>query len=403
MENVFAEKGKLVVSIGEGYLSAYEVSVLKPGDVIKTAKLAAEGYSVHFNGEFLFTAEVVIINKTFGIRVTSLLPPKIGSDVPGNSDDAIEMLPFMVRLGEIPISLSELKGVGPGTIINLDISYSEEEDADLLIAGIPVARGKVGATYENMSLRITDVYGKESTLSGLEVRSSGNLLEKDYHTQYSKDYNFKRPDKFSRNAIDRMKEIHDLFVRNLRLKYGLFEDYELIGDQMTFGEFLESVKADDYHYLLLQNRPWPREIRGENEAGKLFPAPPSAYYVEPENARYPINEEHREYIRKLAVGVGKEMLNGVFLCVSKKEAVGKTAEDEKKKDFLFASLRGAWKNIVSMNFQLAKQTDDVDEIKLIHANEMILLLTVKMKASQEDLMYIIYPYLTLHPYVSILN
>jgi hypothetical protein len=42
MENAFTTKGKLTVSIGESYLSAYEISVLKQGDIVKTTKLAGK-------------------------------------------------------------------------------------------------------------------------------------------------------------------------------------------------------------------------------------------------------------------------------------------------------------------------------------------------------------------------
>ena len=135
----------------------------------------------------------------------------------------------------------------------------------------------------------------------------------------------------------------------------------------------------------------------------LFPAPPSIYFAEPENARHPTPDENKEFIRKMVTGEGREMLSGVFVCVSKTEAVRQMAEDVQKRDFLLASLRGAWKNIVSMNFQLGKKTDNVDEMKVIHDNEMILLLSVRNKKNQSQLIHIIYPYLTLHPYVSILN
>ena len=64
MEGAFTKKGKLTISIGEGYLSAYEISVLKQGDIVKTTKLAGEGYSIFFNGHFLFTGEVVVISKS---------------------------------------------------------------------------------------------------------------------------------------------------------------------------------------------------------------------------------------------------------------------------------------------------------------------------------------------------
>ena len=154
MESFLKEKGKLALSIGESHLSAYEVSILKPGDIVNTSRPAGEGFSVYFNGYHLFTGEVVIIDTTFGLRVTTFIPPKSSFDVFTNLDDAVEMLPAMIQLGSIEISLSQLKGVGPGTIINLDTPFSTEEDADLLVAGIPVARGKVGVTYENMNLRI---------------------------------------------------------------------------------------------------------------------------------------------------------------------------------------------------------------------------------------------------------
>ena len=36
MDNLFEKKGKLSVSIGEGYLSAYEASMLKAGDIVTT-------------------------------------------------------------------------------------------------------------------------------------------------------------------------------------------------------------------------------------------------------------------------------------------------------------------------------------------------------------------------------
>ena len=56
MESYFATRGELRMSIGEGYLSAYEVSLLNAGDTVTTAQLAGEGFSVFFNGLFLFTA-----------------------------------------------------------------------------------------------------------------------------------------------------------------------------------------------------------------------------------------------------------------------------------------------------------------------------------------------------------
>ena len=402
MGNVFNKTGSLEVSIGEGYLSAYEVSVLKPGDTVVTEKLAAEGFSVCFNGHFVCTAEMVILDTTFGIRVTSLLPPEDGAGVPRNADDAIEMLPFFVRIGRIKISLADLAGVGPGSIINLDTPYSVDEDAELVVAGIPIAAGKVGATYENMSLRITRIEDGPHEFGGLEVRSSGSLLERDFVTRFTKDYNFKRPDKFSRNAIDRMAQIHDLFIRNLRLKHDLFDEYTLTPDQMNFGELLGEIAGRSFHYLLLQNLPWSREQEGVDTPAEGSRSVPKVDYFEPADARYPASDESRALIHKYIMGEGRGMADGVFVIVTTEDPVSTLAEDEEKRRFLLASLRGAWKNIVGMNFQLSKQTDDVEQIRVINDNEMVLTLTASTK-SGDALIAIVYPYPTLHPLVRILN
>ena len=80
MENIFTTKGKLALSIGEGY-------------------------SILFNGHFLCTGEVVVCNAFFGVRVTGFFPTMETAEVPANVDDPIEMLPVMVQLAEAdPVS-----------------------------------------------------------------------------------------------------------------------------------------------------------------------------------------------------------------------------------------------------------------------------------------------------------
>ena len=403
MKNVFTTKGKLTLSIGEGCLSAYEVSVLKTGDIVQTTKMAGEGYSVFFNCHFLFSGEPVIIDKTLGLRVTTFSPPAVDTASPSNVDDVIEMLTFMVRLGEIEVSLSELQGVGPGTIISLDSPFSEEEDAELLVAGIPAAKGKVGVTYENMHLRITQVYDQKTDVSSLEVRSSGNLLEREYHTAYSKDYNFKRPDKFSKDAIDKMKRTHDLFVRNLRLKYRMFENYELIGDQMSFGEFESEIGLENLHCMFVQNEPWARSYGGEGGRAGIGTSPaPLKYFVEPQVPEHPVTQGSKDFIKKIVSGTGMTYLNSVFIYLTKTDPVNRLLQKERQ-DFLVSALRGAWKSITDMNFRLTESTDEVAQMKVIPGDEMILLLTVREKTADEPQLYIVYPYMTLHPYIGILN
>jgi hypothetical protein len=66
-------------------------------------------------------------------------------------------------------------------------------------------------------------------------------------------------------------------------------------------------------------------------------------------------------------------------------------------------LRGAWKNIAGVNFRLGKQTDEVDEIKVIHDNEMVMAFSIRRKAEKRATMHVVYPYVTLLPYMRILD
>jgi flagellar motor switch/type III secretory pathway protein FliN len=404
MESYFNSKGKLSLSIGEGFLTAYELSVLKPGDIVNSSKLAGEGYSLYYNGHFILTGEVVVLDKLFGVRVTSFLPPKgYAAAAPANPEEAIEKLPFIIRLGEIDVSLSELKGVGPGTIISLDTPYREDEDAELVVAGIPAAAGKVGVVYENMQIRITKVYHGTRGTPELEVRSSGNLFEKDYPVRYLKDYNFKRPDKFSRNAIDKMKGVHDLFIRSLRLKYGIFDDFEVTADQLNLGEFLANFPAKDYRYLLIQNRPWSRILGGRFEKEKIPSMTPTKFLLEPRKASHHLEKNVKDHIKRTVTGERDVFLNGLLLCLAKTDALQSFFQDQERQRFLLSALRGAWKNIADMNFQLTKVSDSMDDLRTIEEAEMILLLSVREKTSEATQMFVLYPNFTLHPYVGVLN
>jgi hypothetical protein len=197
-----------------------------------------------------------------------------------------------------------------------------------------------------------------------------------------------------------MKDLHGLFMRNLQLKHRIFGDYELIGDQLTFGELFEDFRIEDFHYLLIRNKPWSRRSGATQGPGERRSR---TYFVEPANAHHPATEEQKEFIRRIVARDEREFADGVFLLASKTDPVESLVQTDRDLAFLLASLRGAWKSVVAMNFELAKKTDRVDEIKIIHENEMILMIIVRDSASKLDLMYIVYPYLTLEPYMGVLK
>ena len=230
MEDLFTTKGTLSVSIGEGFLSSFEASTLKKGDIVRTTRLPGMPSMLHFNGVPLCPCEIAVLGGVFAVRITERarrdLSPEPGF---GTRDDLVEILPSMVRLGSIRMSLEELKAAGPGTFISLGKPYCTDVDAELLVAGIPAATGKVIAFLGSggcMGIQVDRVSGtsfKEGT-----IRSSGYLHEPQSLSEKWVPYDFTRPDWFTVNCMARMDAIHALFLRNL--KAGLPPLAQLLSD-----------------------------------------------------------------------------------------------------------------------------------------------------------------------------
>jgi flagellar motor switch protein FliN/FliY len=58
--------------LGKAYLTVRELLKLEEGSVIKLDKLAGESATVLVNGQYLGSAEIVVINERFGLRVTAV-------------------------------------------------------------------------------------------------------------------------------------------------------------------------------------------------------------------------------------------------------------------------------------------------------------------------------------------
>ena len=66
-----------------------------------------------------------------------------------------------VELGRTTRSLSDLAGIGEGTIVELNSICGEP--VTLLAAGKPIAWGEVVIIDENFGIRVTEVLGKASS------------------------------------------------------------------------------------------------------------------------------------------------------------------------------------------------------------------------------------------------
>jgi flagellar motor switch/type III secretory pathway protein FliN len=402
MNDFFSIKGLLTASIGDGFLSSFEASTLKPGDIIRTTRLAGTPSIILFNGTPLCPCEVVVIGggngkETFGVRVINRGPRVPPAEGPGARDDLIEILPTVVSLGSIRVSLAELKNVAPDTIISLGKPFSTDEDAELLVAGIPVARGKVVVLDEEMGIRITSIAGTRFTETN--VRSSGFLFEQGVGIT-AKDYDFRRPDKFAKAAIMRMANIHGLFARNVKARVPAIAPllsgsvYPSSVDQLTIGELRDDLKQKGgYSYFVAEIAPVRASAGTERPTeGSVARAKP---FLEEEGTAHPLPERTRGHIEEYRTK--KPYLTRSPIYFFYKDTVIADAREA-----LLACLRGAWKNLADLNIRLVADDDPLAKVEIVTDNEMVCIATFEGKDKQVDLC-VAYTFFTLEPYLGLLG
>jgi flagellar motor switch/type III secretory pathway protein FliN len=404
MSDFFHQKGILSVVIGEGWLSSFEAGSLKAGDVVRTGHFAGRPSTLRYNGREMGPCEVVTINDVFGVRVTGTEPVGEVVAVPGTRDDFTELLPTEVVLGSIKVSLAELRGVGRNTIISLGKPWSTSTDAELWAAGIPLAQGKVVAIEEDMGIRITEVMARP--FSDPNIRASGFLLS-EFTTRRVKDYDFKRPDKFSKIQIDNIYTTHCMFLRNLRIRLpvlaaGLSNDrFPASVDQCTFEESLqEMAKTGRFGLFAAENLGRHRPDPAAPAEGRF--TVPSTTLLEEEGTAHSVAPDSRKIIDELANM--KDYFNRQPVLVYHREGtqVSKALGQSDGGEALLSCLRGGWKNLVDLNLRQMPAGDPFSREPRIDGTEMVVIVTFN-DADGKPAMVIVYPLLTLEPLMGVLG
>jgi flagellar motor switch/type III secretory pathway protein FliN len=409
MDDAFRTKGTLTVSLGEGYLSAFEVSTLKPGDVVKTSRTAGTPYAVLYNGLPLAQCEAVILGakgggSVWGFRVCDTDFPATFACGPIRKEEVGELLPFVVVLGSARFSLAELEGVGLHTLVSLGTSWNMEEDAELVVAGFPVARGKVVAIREDMGLRVTRLLAKSSPVA--LVASSGFFLDQASAALLKiKDYDFRRPDKFSYEQILGLRDIHGLVLRNLRARLPCLGELIQAGpypdvDQCTLGEAAADLAARGLgDRTVLENRPWRTAV-----PGRELPARPARLrsVVEEEGNPHPVDPKVRVLADQYLEANGLAGRNAVYLHHGEEPQMRRILESEADRNALIECLRGGWRNVVDLNLRVAP-AEEAASASPISPDEMVVLVTFGSRAGTGPLLAVVYPYLTLEPFLRLLG
>ena len=407
MDDLFTTKGTLAVSIGEGFLSSFEASTLKKGDIVRTTRLPGMPSMLHFNGVPICPCDIAVLGGVFAVRVTQRPGRDQASELGlGTRDDLVEILPTMVCLGSIRVSLAELKAAGPGTIISLGKPYSTDLDAELMVAGIPVAVGKVIAFVGmggRMGIQIHQVFG--TTFKESNIRSSGYLHEPGSLSEKWVPYNFCTPDWFTINCISKMDAIHALFYRNLKAALPELaqllsnnSDHPALVDQLLFAE-LKDAPSKNVQLRQLTAEVVPlRELRSVAETN-----PKAAAFLEEEGTQHPVEPRMRSELEKLLLGM--ETLkdrNPIVFFYRDEAAMRSILESTEGQETFLACLRGAWKNLADLKIRPSAAAEAASFSSTVHRQEMILMVAFNGKDGRAGLL-VVYPYRTLEPYLGLLE
>jgi flagellar motor switch/type III secretory pathway protein FliN len=259
MKEWINEEAVLTVDVGTGWISRYEAEGLAAGSIVRSSAEAGNPCIVRVNGGFFAQGSVAVVDGAgepptalLGAFLESFDEPENVFPRPARGDEAIELLPFALRLNAVRLPFSSLEGAGIMSFVNLDRCADGGTDAELILAGIAVAEGKVVVIGENMGLRVTRLLFESPR--GNFPRTTGSVLSALYNAESVKNYNFRMPDCFTKRAIQRTQEIHLEFLRGYESRFPGSGGWKLdLVDQLNYGEWLDDGA-----------RPHPRLPEGEN-------------------------------------------------------------------------------------------------------------------------------------------
>jgi flagellar motor switch/type III secretory pathway protein FliN len=374
METLDTKEGALEFALGSGWLSRYEASRLAPGSILRTTRIAGTGYELRFNGERIADAQAVVAGDGKRARLCAQIEslergPGIAPE-PARGTSLTELLPFTVLLGSAAASLAGLAGLGRTSIVDLGIGATEPQLAELRVAGMPAAAGRIAVCGENMCFRVVERLAGFS--SDAPFRTTGSLIDPARSPQAVKDYDFRMPDCFTRVQLEAFAALHQDFLRSLGAlaagRKGFPAGMELASvDQLNFTEFAESL-----------------------EEGELIVAAPCSASVRP---RVPESERPAMAFLDLSgdPAFPPEAAAGWALATQARPqggavlAAGEILATER--DIVFAALRDAWKGYGALSpfpdaeFKRAKDKPALALESYAGEWEMVALASIKLGAA----------------------
>jgi len=378
----------LDLDLGSGWISRYDAGRVGSGDVIMADELAGDAQKLRLNGQYLCDASVCIAGERFFAKIERLEPEAPPPAPPERGDEAVELLPFIIRLASIEVELGSMAGLGRYSFVDLEKVFSMDEDALLVVAGIPLAAGKIVVIGENFGLRIArrlsggfDVAEMRTTGAVLSARLAESRDAKGGADRI-KAYDFRMPDCFSRRGIVKAQAIHLEFLRTLADRLPGAEGLELsFVDQLAYHEWADPGMDEGLRVALLDTRP-------SRPRPEELPELPRTLFLRPRTSSGPLEEPIAEALRLYAEESLKPKGERPVI-MAFDQSLRPLFEEEGALSMAASCLRNGWKRVADL--RLAPPAEILDEVpgeEAAYRYEMILLARFEgKKGGRLDLVY----------------
>ncbi len=392
MENIFNYPLNFSIEFGKGYISYDELQNLEIDQCFIINKNAGEGFFLKVNNEIICSGEMVVIYDYFGFRISNIYNKSQSNELSSHINTIEELLPFEIRFDDFHATIEDLKGISDGSIIYLDKLYDENIDAKMLVFGIPIAEGKTITVKENLGIHIKKCLiktndNKKQTI----IRNSGNRYIYKTNKNLIKYYNFKKPDKVTWVFLKKFELLHQSFVNNLSQTINTyFENINVIADQMTITEYISEIKEDNYTYYIYKMF-FPRTVNPDKKTVeyKLF--------FESKYIKNKLSLDRKEKLRSF---VDKRVCEPkMVICLNNNSLVNKI-KNEITEIFL-NTLQNTWLQITNTQILYDKKVNSKKDIEIVPPNDMILTVTISDK--DNEILKMIYPFITIEPIFQVLK
>lgn len=389
------QKVNLSLVIGKTWLSKWEVCRLAVGDIIRTPSVCGRPYLLTLNDRYLCRGEIVVLGGRFGTRLTGFDAEPQGPDRPA-VEEIFELLPVEVRLTACQAyAMHELDGLIAGAIVEFEAPYREDEDADLVVCGVAVARGKVVSLGETFGLKLTQVNGAHPSqepprisFNRVEAAAAGALAVKPY--------NWKRPDKFTRGAITRIRRTHELFLENAPFFHPVFAGWKVTAiDQCAFYE--EKGRLAAMGHLAVIRAP---RAMGPSRGPSVSVQSPKVAIQPQGSTNPPLPPSFVEYLKGKGSNPNSFEAQAILLACKKGSAVAEALKGTPHEAIL-QPLRNGWKHVVAVDFAVDRVVTEMGQAEIVPDNDMVISVTLGGPGGDEVML--IYPYIMLEPYLPYLE